>query len=227
MKKRLLFFAVLLSCLILISSIPICASAAELYSSSYPKAWYARTSSNYPYVAHYDSNVFSTYGVYISGGYSIWNNSGRASNYSISSSSSTSYRIYHMVPTLTWWQNILSSNAQFVQAITYPYDTNGTQITSGNYATTTSSIRSATVYYQPTGTGYNSFNNLSNTEKYCVIAHEIGHALGFGHYDGTTSSGSYASIMNSLQDRSFTALTNYDYACLITKYPLIGGTKSS
>ena len=50
------------------------------------------------------------------------------------------------------------------------------------------------------------------TVNFTLIAHEIGHALGFGHVNDSLS------VM--YQDNPPSALNAYDKACLADKYPL-------
>lgn len=132
----------------------------------------------------------------------------------------TATRVYNMndltalisfsSPTSTWWNNRFSAT---VAGVCYPYDTSGREINSATAAqASTKKIRSASIYFNPNKDDIVYWG--ANAQAYRnTIVHEVGHALGFGHYNGT-------SIMNPDYDviRNYTSLQPYDKSEFARKY---------
>lgn len=198
------------------------ASAVELYTPA--KSWNTRTNSNQAYLKHYEyslNNANKPSYVYpnasISSGYSKW---AVNTSYGVRVYNQTIYTmndpnlIVHMVPTESFWLSLFSTQftALTTDGWTVNYDTNGTQITESNMSTTTSGIKSSNIFYRPPMSNeYVSLSTYTSTEFAALIAHEIGHALGFGHTTSSTSIMYPGTPANSLNQNDKTAL--------YTKYP--------
>lgn len=190
--------------------------AAEIYPG-YPKAWQSRTSHNQAALVHYYGNLQTTYSdVSIATAYGRWAVSISGKQYVTNTitydANYANGHIYYLVPTSDFWYSALESSAYWCYGFTVLFDSNGIQIGDMNYASTTSYIRSANVFVTPVDAGYDQFNGLSASGKNCVITHEIGHALGFGH----VTSGS--SIMEA-DSTTYTSLQTIDRTNLTSKYP--------
>ena len=215
MRKQLLpIFVILSLCLLLIPNV----NAEELYAGN-PKAWCSRTTYNQAALVHYYGNLQSVYNnVSIQTAYSQWAvNCGGYSYVTNTVTQNPEYaygRIYYLVPTTNYWQLYTGSNAYWCLGFTLLYDSNGDEINSQTASTTTSLIRSANVFIQPES--YNVFSTLTEAQQNCVVTHEIGHALGFGHTAVSDPAG------NSIMDDgaiSYTAITTVDQSNLAAKYP--------
>ncbi len=175
-------------------------SAVERYAS-HPLYW-QHYSGNSLYIAWFDYNVSNwLVSSNLSGGHDYWaNNSSDVSI--ICEEQSSSYgnpRIAHATPTSEWWESNVSPFLD-VYAACEKYDSNGTVITDSNYSGCTNYIRSANIYYTPDESLMSQLN-VRNIK--CMIAHEIGHALGYGEYNMGDS------IMNQ-GVKTFSGLQQYD-----------------
>lgn len=220
MHKKILIVIIAFSiCLLIIPD----ARAYELYPG-YPKAWSSRTSYNQAALVHYDGNLESVYSsVSIATAYNRWAVSCSGNVYVTNTVTQNSQypngRIYYIVPTTNYWEGIVgTANIYWWLGVTLLYDTNGASITLQTASTTTSFIKSANILIQPTY--YGTFSSLTTNEKNCVVTHEIGHALGFGH--PKDSQGNPLITGYSIMDDgaiSYTSIQTLDKNNLIAKYP--------
>ena len=101
-----------------------------------------------------------------------------------------------------------------VAAITYPFDTNGREITNVTSANaSTKKIRSARIEVNPV-TNASILSGLTAIGYRAILAHEIGHALGFGHYWSSCTI-MYSAVANI---KTITSLTSYDISEFTRKY---------
>ena len=198
--------------------------AYEIYPN-YPKAWSSRTTYNQAALIHYDGNLESVYSdVSIATAYNKWavSCSGNVyvTNTVTQNPQNPSGRIYYLVPTQQYWANKFGEfSGVSVLGYTFLYDTNGIEIHDEQTAsTTTSLIKSANLFIQPQS--FTAFDDLTVAQKHCVIAHEIGHALGFGH--PKDSEGHEIETHESIMDheaKDYLGIGPQDCDNLISKYP--------
>jgi len=214
MRKRFRTFIIALSiCTLIITNI----KAYEIYPL-YPKAWLSRTSYNQAALVHYYGNLQSTYSdISIATAYGMWSVNCNGNVYvtnTVTNDPNSSCRIYYMVPTQTFWHTVWGCSDAWFNGYTQWYDSNGIEITSQTASNTTSYIKAANIFIQPPE--YDVFADYPTSEKICVVAHEIGHALGFGHTPQNVPTGN--TIMDDTAT-SYTAITALDKSNLIAKYP--------
>lgn len=205
-------------------------SAAELFSSQYPKYWATQNShgqallkyTNYNLTSHYSAVTTSVIGT-ASGRWAVTAD-GYARVVASQASSSESHRVYHVASTPSFWYSLNNNNmtlANSYAAITRPFDTSGSEMTGSNYRIRTAGINGANVYYPDSDWGtytisaseINLFAIQTTAVKTTIIAHEAGHALGFGYYE------SESTIMRESISTMSSTLTDYDKNCLAAKYP--------
>lgn len=87
---------------------------------------------------------------------------------------------------------------------------NGTRITSSNVSSAGGKIRNATIYLTPFWS--ETYAGCSAVNYRCLIAHEMGHALGFGHYVAGTASIMVQGV------KSYTSLQSKDRYDFTAKY---------
>lgn len=207
-KHRLFAYATLFLIILLILGLlfilPLNAMAAELYPGT-PVSWGIYAGNNLSIVWH-NYNVTGTLGSCLSGGMQYW-----TSQTMVTASSTTSFasaKLVHVNASQAWWDAQFNAfEVEEVYAATAIYDTNGVGISASNVASTTRLIGGANIYYSP----YSVFGDFTTTNYKSLVAHEIGHALGFGHYEDTPS------IMNDGK-LSFTSLQTYDINEFNDKY---------
>lgn len=122
--------------------------------------------------------------------------------------------IIFSTPTASWWNQLWGNSATKTIGYTELYDTNGTQLlTKSSIQNSTRRIRSATIYFNPTVSS-NCYVGMTAQGYRNVIAHELGHALGFAHYNNA------ASIMKTatMNIVGYTSLQPYDKTCFANKY---------
>lgn len=205
-----LFILVLLVCSV---------SAAEMYNPA--KKWYS-SGNGKAYIKQYEydlnNNCRPSY-VYpdasISSGYFLWEANTQIGIRVVNESVSTmnvSGRIVHLVPTRSGWDGLWDTDDQrrYYVALTHNCDTNSVQITTLNAGQTTDYIANANIYYQHSD--YGNLDYYSTSQFSSLIAHEMGHVLGFGHVDTDTTS-----IMHPSSAAS--GLNNNDKSALASKYP--------
>lgn len=188
------------------SALIVDTSAAELYPNS-PVSW-GKYSGNKLSIVWNNYNIPNTNALsaQISAGMQYW---GSQSNIITTSTTSlNSANLVHVNAVEKWWNaNVAEAHIEMTCAFTQIFDTAGTLINGSNVTTTTRSIGSANIYYSP----YSVFNNFSAVNYKCLVAHEVGHALGFAHYYTD------ASIMNDGR-LTYTGLQTYDISELNRKY---------
>jgi len=117
----------------------------------------------------------------------------------------------HAVPTTTWWESYWSDSFDYVYGaagVTFVTDTGYLQVTESNVSLSTGLIRDAIIYYNPMEGAHYNFTSLNDS---CLVAHEVGHALGFGHHTDNPS------IMQQGR-KSYTGLQTVDVADFNAKY---------
>ena len=124
--------------------------------------------------------------------------------YGSMTASPSSAWIAHSVPTASWWTNATEWSFGVFYALTYVVDTNGVRI---NYDSpgTAYRIDYAVVYYNPNV----NFTVRTAAANATTVAHEIGHALEFGHQNDTIMQGS---------ENALTGLTDTDVDNFYAKY---------
>ena len=198
--------------------------AAELFPNA-PKEWQNQTSSGMADVKHFKNvapgsqiEVVYPESANIASGYALWEVAAvgkqRVQN-STGTATGNLGTITHMVPTSAFWRDYFGDYYKDYMGYTRLYAPNGNEITMDNADSMGSYIRSATIYYMPYDNEYVYLQQLmaySPSEFTSLIAHEIGHALGFGHVTDTSS------IMYNRAEA--TALNANDKANLAAKYPV-------
>lgn len=213
-------FALQLACLLcvvgLVSiSVPKRAEAAEIYPSA-PLKWssyeYERPGKYSVEVAWYNNNITNTkFTSNFSYAMSTWKGTGHLT--AVKVSSSVGNVLTFSMPTESYWNlNIAKGNSDIV-GYTYLFRSgDGNQIKSAADAAgaANGTIHSAIIFFCPTSGTYNGYSDAMMRN---LIAHEMGHALGFGHYGSSASD----SIMYRYNSSIYT-LTSYDKTCFKNKY---------
>lgn len=196
-------------------ALPKTAEAAEIYPSA-PLRWssyeYERPGKYSVEVAWHNKNITNTkFTSNFSYAMSSWKGTGHLTTVNVSST--VGKVITFMMPTESYWNLNISKGDSSIVGYTYIFRAgDGNQIKSATDAAGAENglIRSAIIYFCPTSGKYNSF---SNAEMRNLIVHEMGHAIGFGHYDSSPS----ASVMYP-NVTSMYSLTSYDKTCFSNKF---------
>ena len=223
--KRFKKIALRLVCLLCVVglfgiALPKTAEAAEFFDP-YPLKW-----SDYSYYSNDDYNVqlkwFKNANVTdtkitsnIPYALTIW----RSTNHltTVQATSSTLNKVEFKMPTENLWYSMVGetyshSMLGYTKAYLYP---DGHELT--NYVDSAASsnglIRNAIIYFNPAS---GRFNSYSNAQMRNLIAHEMGHALGFAHPDVYPNYDTNSIMLSGISTR--VALSGYDLNCFRNKY---------
>lgn len=221
-KKRVKILIVLCLSLSMFAGLCSQAQAAEMYPSA-PLKWSSYTNAS-PFtrsmtIRWYNYNVINSNWTnqFSSAFSSYWGTRYGVSISRVTSGNDTTALITFVAPAQSVWSSKLKAKGYdpgSVAAITYPFDTNGREISDATSANaSTQLIRSARIEVNPV-TDAPILSGLTATGYRAILAHEIGHALGFGHYWSSPT------IMYSAVDniKTITSLTSYDIIEFTRKY---------
>lgn len=219
---KVLFTTVLV---ILSTYLPTYTYSHEIYS--YPIRWYTKITedgktklylkANKDYL---DQPFLETY----TSSLSNWNNAWSASaNYNIHSVShikciDTTYsnaNLFFCSASKEWWQQLFNYSYEQYEflALTENYNIYGTKVDSSTVSSVDRNIGKSIIYLSPyvTSTVYNFIQRRG------ILMHEMGHAIGLGHPNGTDSRNPYsAQTYGSIMDNYF----NEDYPSIHDVYDI-------
>lgn len=194
------------------------ASAAEYYSE-YPIKWNSYTNAS-PTTRSltfrwYNNNLLnSNFTSQINSAFGYWKYFYGVTATRVYNTNDLTALIIFSTPTASWWHQLWGNDDTQTIGYTEIYDTKGTQLlTKSSIQNSTRRIRSATIHFNPTLSS-EIYVGMTSQGYRNVIAHELGHALGFAHYDNA------ASIMNKWTEDivGYTSLQPYDKTCFANKY---------
>ena len=200
------------------------ASAYELFRDSYAYKWFAATPGNVPISWLSGSIPASGAGVTssaLTSGTTYWRTgtadpdlTAHIHPTTVTLTNLPDYGwIIHSIPTQTFWDDYVNCGLGVTTyAFTLPYSTNDVVIIDGGVRGTHpmcgQNIAYAYIYYNPDGASFQNVNWVN------VVAHEIGHAIGFGHVGKNET---IASIMKETET-NYTAIQDYDIEQVENKY---------
>jgi len=196
-------------CVVILACSSVNAFCVEIYSSIYKLQW-NDNGWNTLRIQWYDYNCASANSPIASkldAGTNFWSSESFVSDVEVPLNTAGS--IAHAVPERDWWEEYWDNNfaaALEAAGVTFIFDTNYNMITTDNVAYSTGLIEEAVIYYNPTGV-----LSVYQGSLECLVAHEIGHALGFGHHTSNPS------IMRQGL-KNYTGLQPVDITDLYDKY---------
>ena len=150
-----------------------------------------------------------------------WNTAGTISlTYDSTASFPARGMVAFKIPSETFWRNPFgATNAPTTPGYTQAFDTNGTLLSSSSVVSSTRQVNHSIIYFNPfdyywTGTEEELYMD-AKTDNFMrhVIAHEFGHALGFGHTSQNTDS-----IMTPEIQVAYPQLSSSDISNFRAKY---------
>lgn len=163
--------------------------------------WYPGHSLNWNYatsttvtVKWYNDNIDlinSALGKNVNAGLNYWASSFSSFKLSrVYTSSSTAGVVILKLPSQSWWNATAPDDysAENGTGLTHIFNMNGSRIANAaDAANANGKIRNAIIYFNPNSNAA-AYGYFTDVNYRCTIAHELGHALGFGHVTNGTPS---------------------------------------